>query len=319
MKRRTLLKIAIQIVALCFCFGCIQGNTEDYAEFKSKELRCIIGNNTAMGEVHREGYNGIFKLQSIHQERPLFVEKFAGLNLEHYFDGSGKITDHDVFFEPRRVHMEFEKADERTAVLRQDPTPTWHVESRTEFKLVDPYYIDVEFEFIPREDVFEGGALGVFWASYINGPLNKSFYFLTNGSTLEKPFWHQHLTQYHNHDSTVKWEQDDFVWEFSEESPETLFSNFSEIRFSQPFYYGKFRNMVWIVIFKDAEGIRFAHSPSGGGINEEGNDSNPAWDFQLVVPNYQIDQSYSVHYRAVYKRWVDREDVINEVKQYLNE
>jgi len=221
MKSRIVSQIIFVLFGVSLFWGIHYVNAEDYAEFQSQELRCIIGNNAAMGEVHREGYNGVFMLRSIHQDQPLFVEKYAGLNLEHYFDGSGKVSVPDVFFEPRRFPMEFEKVDESTAVLKQSPTPTWKVESQTEFKLVDPYYIDVSFEFVPHEEVFEGGALGVFWASYINGPLNKSFYFLTNNSSLEKPFWHQHLTQYHNHNSTVKSEKDDFVWKFSEEAPDS--------------------------------------------------------------------------------------------------
>lgn len=285
-----------------------------FAQLRSEELVCTIGNNSGTG-MHRSGYNGVFELTSVHQKENLFVPQIAGLNLEHVFDGSSRGVDRDIFFEPRRAPMEFKKVDERTVVLHQPPLPVWKVESTTTFRLVDPYYIDVSFECVPHADHFEGGAFGLFWASYINAPLDKSIYFLRadeNGNHL----WQQFSTQFHNHDSTVKHAGDPFAWEFVSDAPNSLFSNISEVRYAEPFFYGRFRNMVFIVIFDEAEGIRFSHSPSGGGMTPGGDDTNPAWDFQWVVPEYRIGTRYQFKYRAVYKTWEGRADVLIEAAKF---
>jgi len=289
---------------------------EDFAEFRTHELQCVIGNNAAMGE-HHQGYNGVFRLTSIHQPESLFVPEWAGLNLEHYFDGSDAGKDQNILFEPRRSPMEFHKIDDRTAELRQPPTPYWKVESITRFRLADPYYIDVTFQSTPRESVFQGGAMGVFWAGYINNPSDKSIFYLSGGSTLDKPQWQQFCTQYHTHDSTVKSEGDSFQWKFFPTAPEMLYTHLSKINYSVPFYYGRFQNMVWIVVFPEAKGIRFAHSPSGGGATRARDDQYPAWDFQFIVPDYKVGQTYQTQYRAIYKVWAGREDVLKEVKRYL--
>jgi hypothetical protein len=63
--------------------------------------------------------------------------------------------------------------------------------------------------------------------------------------------------------------------------------------------------------------LRFAHSPSGGGKANTGDDTNPAWDFQLVVPDYEVGKEYGLEMRVVFKPWVDRADVLNEVRAYL--
>lgn len=287
---------------------------KDYAALQSGELSCTIGNNAAK-EDHRAGYNGVFELTSIHQKENLFVPLYAGLNLEHVFDGSARGNDRDIFFEPRVAPMEFDQIDSNTVVLRQAALPVWKMESETTFRLVDPYYLDVTFSCTPHEDHFEGGAFGLFWASYINAPLDKSIYFLRPGRDGET-LWQQFSTQYHNHNSTVRSFEDNFTWKFAADAPPSLFQNDSEIRYAEPFFYGRFRNMVFIVIFEESEGIRFTHSPSGGGSTPAGDDTNPAWDFQYVIPGYEIGKTYQFNYRVVYKQWITRADVLAEVARY---
>ena len=289
----------------------------DFATLRSEELRCTIGNNTEKGN-HRAGYNGVFELTSIHQAESLFVPQYAGLNLEHVFDASSRGNDRETFFEPRVAPMEFEQINPTTVVLRQPTLPHWKVESTTTFRLTNPYYLDVTFKCIPWSDHFKGGAFGLFWASYINAPLDKSVYFLRAGQNGGR-VWQQFCTQYHNHDSTVKSVEDAFDWKFDSEARDSLFSNISKIRYAEPFFYGRFRNMVFIVIFDRNEGIRFAHSPSGGGSTPEGDDTNPAWDFQWVIPKYVVGNTCQFDYRVVYKKWIDRADVQAEVARFRGE
>ncbi|MGC9329263.1 MAG: hypothetical protein ACP5I1_16640, partial [Candidatus Hinthialibacter sp.] len=274
--------------------------SEDYGLFQNHEIQCVIGNNAPKDE-HQAGYNGLFRLTSIHQSKSLFVPSYAGLNLEHYFDGSNRGEDRDVLFEPRRAPMIFEKTGENSAELYQPPTPVWQVESKTLFRLSNPYYIDVTVRCIPRKDHFQGCALGLFWASYINNPADKSMYFLkAHGESL---MWQQFCTQYHNHDSTIKHVNDSFEWAFDPQAPTMLFTETSPIRFSEPFFYGRFENMVFIVMFEKPEGIRLSHSPSGGGLNETKDDACPAWDFQWIIPSPIAGKEYEMRYRAVYKEW----------------
>lgn len=291
---------------------------ENFSEFRTSELACSIGNNAATNG-HRAGYNGIFSLTSVHQSKSLFVPAYAGINLEHIFHSTIDRNVREEFFEPRNAPMVFERIDRTTAKLHQPPTPLTQVESITQFTLLDPHYIDIEFRCISHTDRFSGKPLGFFWASYINGPIDKSMYFLTGNSTLDNPAWQQFCTQYHNHDSTVLWQNDTFRWEFEPAMlNQTLFFSFSKITYSQPFFYGRFENMVWIVMFADPEGIRFAHSPSGGGSNPDLNDTNPAWDFQWIIPSVQPGKEYSTRFRAVYKPWINRQDVIHEYRHYLD-
>jgi len=283
------------------------------------ELRCAIGDN-AQEEAHKFGYNGVYSLSTGSLEENLFVPEFSGLNLELIFDGM--VWNRELLFEPRRAPMILEEIDRHEAILHQPPTPFWGLESRIHFTLTPPHYLDLEYTCVPRKDQFHFGWIGLLWASYINGPENKSIYFL--GFPLsgwrDAPMWLQFCTQYHGRDSTVCYVEDDRKLELtSEEHPEFLFPSISPLRYAQPFYYGHFRDHVYMIMFDKPENIRFAHSPSGGGHSPRMNDTNPAWDFQFIIPSYKLHSEYGFSARVVYKKFTDRKDLIREYDKFKAE
>ena len=290
---------------------------KDVATLKSSKLQVTIGNNRSLeagGTRHRAGYNGIFSIKAVDQDDSPFVPAYAGLNLEHYFD-AGPRQDSHVFFEPRHAQMSLRRIDDRAVELYQPATPRYKVESWTRFEVKEPHYVDFSFQCKPHRDDYVGDFLGVFWASYINGPLNKSMYFLDARASLEKPLWRQLCTQQHNRDSTVRSADD--ITELSFKRSDTLFANESPLRYSAPFFYGRFRNMVLIYVYQPNRNLRFTHSPSGGGLTQQGDDTNPAWDFQLIVPDPKMGKTYGLDGRLIYKRWEGRADVLEEVVKYL--
>ena len=276
----------------------------------------IIADNGAIGE-HRAGYNGIIAVQEPEQKRFPFVPAYAGLNLEHYFDARPRHKDREVFFEPRYAPMQMRQLDGRIMELYQAPTPYYGVESWTQFETTEaePYVIDMRYRCIPRRAVFEGGFMGVFWASYIQAPENKSIYFLREGSTLDDPSWVQFLTQEHGRDSTVLPAGDESTFEYPDGGG-TLFNSISPLQYAESFFYGRVGDDVLIFIFEPNPYLRFAHSPSGGGRTPDETDTSPAWDFQLVIPDYEMDKEYGLNMRLVYKPWQGRDDVLNEVRRY---
>ena len=72
--------------------------------------------------------------------------------------------------------------------------------------------------------------------------------------------------------------------------------------------------MTVIVMFDRTEGIRFTHSPSGGGFNTERQTTNPAWDFQFVVPKYEVNEEYGFKGRLVYRPKCSRDEVMKEFR-----
>src|SRR5260370_10354684 len=77
--------------------------------------------------------------------------------------------------------------------------------------------------------------------------------------------WQQLCTQRHNDESPVRHRDDKIELRFGPRYPEALYRNLSPLRYDEPFYYGLFRNHTVILMFERVGGVRFTHSPSGGG------------------------------------------------------
>ena len=111
--------------------------------------------------------------------------------------------------------------------------------------------------------------------------------------------WCQLCTQFHNDQSTVLHRHDQFTAAFDPDHRTALFRSFSQLRFDQPFFYGRFDDLTWLVIFDRAAGIRLTHSPSGGGYNSALRSNNPAWDFQYLIREPVVNQRYGFPVRTL--------------------
>jgi hypothetical protein len=74
--------------------------------------------------------------------------------------------------------------------------------------------------------------------------------------------------------------------------------------------------MVMILLFERASGIRMTHSPSGGGVNTERQTTNPGWDFQFLIPKYEVNREYSFRARLAYRPRCDRAAILQGVSEW---
>jgi hypothetical protein len=269
------------------------------------DLTAVVGDNEAY-DGRRAGYNGLHRL--IHKSRPESLFGIAGLNHEHIFDGIQDLTgEPKVYFEPRNFPVTLTKISDVEAELHQGPTPTFFLESWTRFKLVAPHYIDFSYRCKPHQHAFRNGYIGLFWASYIDAPENKSIYFRDDKG------WVQLCAQTHDDESTVRHLDDKIELKAVKGARNSLYQNFSPLRFSDPFYYGLSGNHVFALMFDRTEGIRFSHSPSSGGPPSF---PNPAWDWQFIIPTYDVLQEYGYRARVVYREKCSREELQREFKAW---
>jgi hypothetical protein len=157
--------------------------------------------------------------------------------------------------------------------------------------------------------------MGVFWASYVDGPEDKSMYFLgvPDGAAAGTPAtWLKLCTPRHNDGSTVRHRDDALDLTFRDGHREALYRSLSPLRFDVPLFYGHFDDLVWIVMFDRTAGLRLTHSPSGGGVNEARRTTNPAWDFQLVVPEPDVMTEYGFRTRTVLRPRCGRDEILRE-------
>lgn len=323
MKTKTALLSVVGTVMgaiLCFVATALWAQEEEgpgWTTLRSGELTAVIGDNSAAGE-HRAGYNGVWSLRHATDGRSVFVPAVAGLNLEHIFTG-GSLAEDDVFFEPRRAPMRLQRISGSEAELHQPPTPTYHVESWTRFRLVAPHYLEMDFRCVAHRPVFEQGYLALFWASYMNAPVDKSLYFLGGLEDGGGGLWTQFSPQWHGDQSTVRHREDRFEMPFADDGRTALFKNFSRVRYDEPFFYGNIDELSWAVLFDRSEGIRFTQSPSGGGGNAERRTTNPAWDFQFVIERPEVGREYGFRVRTVLRPRCSPAEILEEFRQWRAE
>lgn len=305
-------RIIVYIFLIAATFSCItKQKAEKPISISAGDLGAVFIDNEAYGENHKAGYNGISELRHSAQDSNLFVPFYAGFNLEHIFAGDSLTN----LFEPRRVPMELKRLSKNSVELYQAETPLSHVESWTTFKMVPPHYIDVNFRCIIRSgEFFKHGYAGIFWASYINGPSDKKIYFHGKENGSEELKWIGASTPKHGVESTHIEVNDNFDLFAVPGFNVTLANHYSNYRFAEPFYYGRFDNMVFAYMFEEPKDgiIRFSQSPTGGGSG------NPAWDFQFIIPDFEVGKEYSFNTRLVYKEWKNKEDIISEYKRWSN-
>jgi hypothetical protein len=276
---------------------------------RNGDIEVVFVDNSPYGDEHRAGYNGIAEMSHKAQDSSIFVPFYAGFNLEHIFGGDSLVE----LFEPRKHPMELYKISDTEVVLYQSPTPLSHVESQTIFELKNPHFIDINFRFIVHDPkFFKHGYAGFFWASYIHAPDDKRINFLGYRKGLDTMEWISAYSSEHGSKSTHLWKDGEGKLYFAPNFNATLASHFSDYAYDQPFYYGRFHNMVLAYMFHPVKGIRFSQSPNGGGAD------NPAWDFQLIIPDFEVGREYSLHVRMMYKEFEDANDILKAYQIWKN-
>jgi hypothetical protein len=117
----------------------------------------------------------------------------------------------------------------------------------------------------------------------------------------------------------VRHRSDDYDAMWDPDQREALFRNFSRLRFDIPFFYGNFGELMWVVLFDRSEGIRLTHSPSGGGFDSARRTSNPAWDFQFLIRNPEINVARGFAVRTILGPAIDRDALPDMVAEWQRE
>ncbi len=273
------------------------------ALLQAGEIQVIIGDASRDG-VGGHQYCGIWSLTSKHRPFNAFGNSYAGL----------------IPSEIRGKAPMLEAVDDTSCTLSRAADDSRPVDVRAEYTVKAPYYIDHTLVFTDRKDARQPGCefREVRWCCYMNCPEDPRLHFLSQGQ------WHAYIPPSHgvaaniapayvpDNDLEVWPVQSDWRHQRADDRP--FHWDRYEHRFDLPFYYGRLGEMAMILIFDTPRWLRFYCSPSGGGQSLIPGQHCPAWDFEWVIPAsaYQVGRQYSLRVRLVYKRFVSREDVLEE-------
>lgn len=289
--------------------------TVHHVELQRGPVSIVLVDNTEMPPRHRAGYNGVASLTHEARNDNVFVPFYAGLNFELIHDGTR--VSRDRMMEPRRAPMALRRIDAHTAELHQAPTPTWHLESCTRFRMLEDGVIEMAFECVPRRPVFKQGYIGLFWASYIDKPESKAIHFMGRSRTASADAasdWIKAVTPKHGVESTHVADWDRRVFKPAPDFPMHYMSfSYSKHLYTEPYYYGLSHGMALAMVFRKGDRIVMTQSPSGGG------GGNPAWDFQFMIPDYKVGKAYGFVMRAIYTPFKGRDTLAKLCRRHVRE
>jgi hypothetical protein len=277
-----------------------------YVVLRRGDVEAVVVDNRAVDDGvlpgHRAGYSGLASLKHKRRRENLFVPSYAGLNFEHIHDGT--MQDRKILFEPRNFPMELRVIDDQTVELYQKPTPHYKLESCLRYRMLEDGTIEMTLECIPRTRSFKHGYVGLFWASYIHQPESLDIHFKGHGG--DEPAaarWIRGVTPAHGTFSTHLATDDRREFGRDADFPLTLVFNLSRYRYAEPWYFGVSHGMALVLMFRPQDEIRLSQSPSGGG------QGNPAWDFQYLIPDYEVGRRYQMVMRAAYLPYESAEQI----------
>ena len=273
---------------------------------RAGELEVIAGDASRY-----RGHPGIWSLTSKHRNFNVFNNESAGLL-------AGDLRS------KRNTVLEY--VDDSTSVLKREPTDDYPVKASMVVRARSPYYLDIELTVRDAVDLetvdhllgnnpFLGNERQVAFNCYVNSPDDTRIHFLS-GWQWERWVPAEHagpgssIAPVYLKDSELE------VWPQTDDPRFHWYKRY-EKKFDEPFYYGRFGKMVFILVFDKPEWIRFYLSPSGGGASMIAGQTSPAWDFEWLIPReeYQADRDYTFRTCIVYKEFESDEDVIREVKK----
>jgi hypothetical protein len=300
----------VAVLAVPLAGVCEPAQAEHTARLDTSLLQAVLADNEPYGTQHQPGYNGVAELRlKSGDQRNLFVPLFAGLNFEHIFSGDSASYGWHIF-EPRRAPMQLIRASTNRIELLQERTDHWPLRSRLVYEFHQDS-IDFTYCGTPLADVWKAhGYVGVFFASYINAPEDLALQFIGRsrpGRGDARPRWIKHVPPGHGAAASHRPAGSDWEPPFDPGFPLGLVSGISAFEYVYPFYYGRYGEQVFIMMFENqgkGSELRFAHSPSGAGHG------NPAWDFFYMQRDYAVNREFRVRARAVYGKFRGVEDVV---------
>ena len=288
-----------------------------HVTIRQRPLEVVIADNRGSDDEtldgHDPAYSGLAILRHVAQPTNVFVQKYAGLNFEHIHNG--RTARRRVLFEPRVAAMRLSQPEADTALLEQPSTPFWQLESQMRYRVLDDGVVEMTVTCTPRADTFEGGYIGLFFASYVQAPESTAIHFIgvPASDPHAVPGWVDASSPEHGVRATHRSVDDDRVFPHDPDFPLSLVFSFSEHRFTESWYYGVSHGMALVYVFRKRDRVRFTQSPSGGG------EGNPAWDFQWFIPEAVVGQPSQFAMRLLYVPFESREQIAALARRHAGE
>jgi hypothetical protein len=247
--------------------------------------------------------------------RPLAWQLSPALALEHYI-GVPRDAPEYIQYEPCECHHELYQAEPSSCRLVYPPLPCSQVETRIDYELRAPWYVDVDISVVTQRADWPYGSLVLFFATIVKAPMYTGVYMLADDPGVSgkrtSPWLHFNgLGQIPGrtaHPGGV----DAPELGRPANPPDNYYYDDSSVRFGDPLYYGCLGSVLYCLMFRRERRreVRFTVNPLAPAFG------GPAWDFFWVIEAPKPGKEYALDLRVAMLQDAGPDDVLREYAQF---
>lgn len=291
----------------------------------NQHFSAVLHDNISNKKRQESGFNPLTFISNPNSN--IYRDDAVGLNFEHIMNGAAKDAD-KCMFTPRKDSCFIRQySDSSAAIIHKAKDSVWDIDSELKYTLNGPHYIDLEIKAVLRKDHFPLGYVGFMWASYMNSAVDRRIFFIGNENGKKEWIAFGEDTENGFEVGTVAYFECDSL-QYEKETKTLNIIEDKHKKFVLPFYYGlttcpgtegKQDTMVYIMMFDQKEPIRFAMWNFFRNDKGEPDTHSPAWDWQYVIREPELNKEYGYKARVVYKPFCGREDVVEEFNTWIRQ
>ena len=280
------------------------------------------------GNAGHDGGGFNFLQHAAYPGKSIFRDGMVGLNFEHIFNGDK--YDNDIsMFTPRRDpnYLVKHPGGKSGTLVWPAESSSWDVDCAMTYTFVEPDAIDMKFEATPREGQWPHGYLAFMWASYMNRTAERSIHFqsFSDGEFTWQTFGEDTDNEQGFETGTITQANRPNL-RYHEGSKSLNIIEHPTKRFARSFYYGLLDGdhdltttndrLAYIVMLEPGAHMRFALWNFIKDNNGNPDPHSPAWDWQYIIVNPKVDQTYGYRMRVVITPFTTREAILQRYKAW---
>lgn len=259
------------------------------------------------------GWCGLSKLAHAQHAREWLLS--PALTLEHYL-GVPMNTAEYVEYEPCVSPKQISDVTTDCCTLRYAPVNCSQIACAVTYHLIAPHYIDVDLKLQTRRSDWPLGYVALFFATIVQAPIYAGINLVGEDDSVQVKSENRwlHFNSFATRAGNVAHPAGLPNPELPRpaESPRTYYHSDSSVRFYQPLFYGCVGEMALALMFHqtDKNRVRFVVNPLAPAFG------GPAWDFIWIISQPFAGRDYVLSFRAMFKPFAGREDVLAEYENW---
>ena len=292
-------------------------------EIDSTSFEGVLHNNLSNKKRQGSGFTPLI-LKS-YPGANLYRDDAVGINFEHIFNGAKEQYDISMFT-PRQDSCHLKQVRENRYELHWPSKGSkWGMEARMVYDLSKEDQVDLVFECTPTVDLYSQRFAAMMWASYMHCTYDRKIHFW--GTEGDRTGWvaFGEGTGKDFEVGTVSYTVVPNL-PYEEEAQTLNLIEHPKKKFITPFYYGLIDGdhdletisdkLLYLVLFDQTDPIRFAMWNFFTDETGDPDTHSPAWDWQYVIRDPEVGQSYGYRARVVVKPFKGTEQIWEEYHRW---